>query len=91
MNKYQKALDGISFQRTDSDIEGYSRIYDLCPNEISFLQELVEMREEALLWCNSVLESNREVCTFPNGERGDTGYCIELAKPIFDILKGDEV
>lgn len=83
MNKYHEAIKWIE---DIFDIMGGKFVGD----HRKALQELVDMRENALVWCNSVLNSQYEICTFPDGTEGDTGYCIQLAKPLFEILKGEK-
>lgn len=84
MNKYKNALDEMN------------RLFKLIPYGVNTidvvvpLQELVDMREQVLMWCSSVLDSEYTICTLPDGVTTDGGYCYHLAKPIFEILKGNE-
>ena len=45
---------------------------------------------KAIEWCDAVINSEFTYDKLPNGEYTDMGYCLDLAKPLSKILKGDE-
>jgi hypothetical protein len=87
VSKYQEALDEISYQRTYSDIEGYSSIYDLCQNEISLLQELVD-RATPVKVVDRVqlfdLEERNKIgkCECGCGVHEDDNFCSGCGRPL---------
>ena len=87
MKKYKDDLDRL---------KNITKVPSMFINEtvkelVDTLQELIDMREQVLMWCSSVLDSDYTICTLPDGVTTDGGYCYHLAKPIFEILKGNEV
>ena len=52
----------------------------------------IEQRKinEAIKWCECVINCKTTGGELPNGDFTDMGYCSQLAFPLLDILKGDE-
>lgn len=61
-----------------------------CGKDIKFLHETdyKSRNEKAIEWCKCVINSKTTVGELPNGKRTDIGYCLDLAEPLLNILKG---
>ena len=59
--------------------------------EVHKLQQKVEqlenIRKEAIEWCKCVINSKTTSGELPNGKRTDMGYCLDLAEPLLKILE----
>ena len=52
--------------------------------------DLQQRIDEAVEWCEYVINCKTSSGMLPNGVRTDMGYCLDLAEPLLKILKGDD-
>ena len=51
------------------------------------VEQLENIRKEAIEWCKCVVNSKTTVGELPNGKHTDMGYCLDLAEPLLKILE----
>lgn len=49
-----------------------------------------QRNEKAIEWCECVVNAKYTSDKLPNGKTTDMGYCLDLAKPLLNILQGGD-
>lgn len=54
------------------------------------IEDLQQRIAKAVEWCECVINCETTAGDLPNGTHTDMGYCLDLAEPLLNILKGED-